>query len=379
MRGVPERLARLRAASQRMHRPGRGGDPVDVARRLAGAQAQEKRAGLLQLRARSRGLTADAVERARVEERSLVRGWLMRGTVHLVASDDYGWMLPLWSERHAANARRRLGQLGMPAATQERAVAVMERALGNEGALSRPELVDRLARAGVELSPEMRIHLMFLIVVERRACIGPDRGGSGSLVLADEWLGAGARPREREASLGELARRYLGAFAPATERDFSAWAGLPLRDCRAGLARIASELAEHSAGATSTSMGRTTRPAGPDPPLLPLRASRPRVQRSPLVRLLGAFDTYLMGYASRRHAVDEARERRILPGGGVLRPTICVDGRFAGLWASKRSGRKLAVTLEPFSPLGDDVIAAIETEVEDLGRFEGSTAVLATR
>jgi len=352
-----ERLARLRIASQRLHRPPAADDPAEIARSMAGAQAQEKRAGMLQFRARGRGLTAEAVERARVEERSLVRGWLMRGTVHLVAAEDYRWMLALWSERHGRHARRRLAQLGIPAAKQELALRVIEKALGDEEDVSRPELVERLASAGVALKAETRVHMMFLPVVEGLACIGPDRGGSGSLVLADDWLGKGEE-RERESSLTELARRYLGAFAPATERDFAFWSGLPLRECRLGLEQIASELVQLESG------------------LLALRASRPRAPRSPLVRLLGAFDTYLMGYASRASAATEDAERRILPGGGVLRPTVCVDGRLIGLWASKRSAKRLAVTLEPFEPLADSVRDAIATEVDDIGRFEGLSATL---
>ena len=199
MAGGPERLARLRAVSQRLHRPRAARDPADVARSLAGAQAQEKRAGLLQFRARSRGLTAEAIERARVEERSLVRGWLMRGTVHLVAAEDYRWMLALWSQRHAAHARRRLAQLGLAAAQQERALRVIERALREDGSVSRPELVERLVAANVELKAETRIHMMFLAVVSGLACIGPDRGGSGTLVLEEDWLEGSSGPREREA------------------------------------------------------------------------------------------------------------------------------------------------------------------------------------
>jgi hypothetical protein len=352
-----ERLARLRIASQRLHRPAARADPVEIARSMAGAQAQEKRAGLLQFRARSRGLTAASVERARVEERSLIRGWLMRRTVHLVAAEDYRWMLALWSERHARHARRRLAQLGIPTAQQERALRVIEKALGEAEDVSRPELVERLASAGIALKAETRLHMIFLAVVAGLACIGPDRGGSGSLVLAREWLGPGAS-RDREQSLAELARRYLGAFAPATDRDFAYWAGLPLGDCRVGLERIGGGLVVLGDG------------------LLALRSSRPRAPRAPVVRLLGGFDTYLMGYASRAHAVDEADERWILPGGGVLRPTICVDGRLVGPWRSKRSGKRLAVALEPFEPLSDETHRAIAAEVEDIGRFEGLTATL---
>jgi hypothetical protein len=96
-----------------------------------------------------------------------------------------------------------------------------------------------------------------------------------------------------------------------------------------------------------------------------------------MARLLPAFDTYLMGYGTRVHATDQAGEKRILPGGGVLRPTICVGGRLVGLWSSKRSGKRLTVSLEPFEPLGDEVMEALAADVADIGRFEGAEAALA--
>jgi len=347
----PARLARLRARAQLLDRPAGLRDPAEVARSMAGAQAQEKRAGLLQFRSRNRALTAAGVEHARVEERSLTRGWLMRGTVHLVPTEDYRWMLPLFAGPIASESRRRLGQLGIETRAQERALAAIARSLEDEGALTRTSIVDRLRRRRIELTPETRVHLMRVVVAEAVACIGPDEGGSGTLVLSRDWLGAG-EGRDREASLGELARRYLGAFAPATERDFAKWSGLSLRDCRAGLERIAGELRHLGDG------------------LIALGGYTLRAPRSPLVRLLPAFDTYLMGYESRRHAVSEDGARRILPGGGVLRPTICVDGRFVALWSSKRSGRRLDIAIEPLEEVPDAQLEAIAAEVEDIGRFE---------
>jgi hypothetical protein len=96
-----------------------------------------------------------------------------------------------------------------------------------------------------------------------------------------------------------------------------------------------------------------------------------------VVRLLPAFDTYLMGYESRLHAVDEAGEKVILPGGGVLRPTICVDGRFVGTWSRKNTKSKLTVTLEPFDRIDERWMPAIEAEAADMGRFEGLEGRLA--
>lgn len=318
--------------------------PADVLRSIGGAQSQEPRAGRLQLRARNQRITAADVEHARTGERSIVRTWVMRMTVHLIPAEDYGWLTPLFAERIAGYSRRRLDVLGVPAAQLDRAMEAVA------------------ARSGFEVTVQTRTHLAMLLVVEGHACIGPDAGRETVLVATREWLGE-PRRRERDESLAELARRYLTAFAPATERDLSFWSGLPLRECRVGLQRIAGEL-------------DALRGPGGGTLLVP-RGYRARVPRSPVVRLLSAYDTYLMGYASRDHAADPAGQKRILPGGGVLRPTICVDGRLVGLWSSRRSGKRLTIAVEPFAPLSGEVMEAISAEASDIGRFEGLEAKLA--
>lgn len=289
-----------------------------------------------------------------------MRHWLMRGTVHLIPTDDYGWMAPLFRERIIRWSYGRLSLLGVEEAQRESAMDAMRGAIDRRGAMTRNELMEVAARAGLEVTAQTRTHLVMLLVVEGTGCVGPDVGRESAIVATRDWIGE-VKPRPREESLGELARRYLKAFAPATDRDLAFWSGLPLGDCRVGLERIAGELRELRVG---------------DETLLAPKDWTMRSPRSPVVRLLPAFDTYLMGYASRMHAVDEAGAERILPGGGILRPTICVDGRFVGLWSSKRSGRKLSISLEPFEPLPDTVMEAVEAEARDIGRFEDVDSAL---
>jgi hypothetical protein len=93
------------------------------------------------------------------------------------------------------------------------------------------------------------------------------------------------------------------------------------------------------------------------------------------VRLLPLFDTYLMGYASRSHAVNKAGEKVILPGGGILRPTICVDGRFVGTWARKNVKDKVTITLQPFDGIDERWLPALEREAAEIARFEGFSEV----
>ena len=76
-------------------------DPIEVVGRITAVQAQDARGSLLAVRARSRGLTSADVDRCLTDERSLVVGWLNRGTLHLVRSEDHAWL-------HALTAPRQL-------------------------------------------------------------------------------------------------------------------------------------------------------------------------------------------------------------------------------------------------------------------------------
>lgn len=354
-------MARLRAASQLLHRPASGTDPVEVLREIGGSQSQEPRPGRLQVRARSKGLTADAVESARVDDRSIVRHWVMRMTAHLFPADDFGWITPIFTERMAGWSRRRLELLNVTASERDKALKAIAKTLDRDGSITRARAMEAAEKTGLEIDVQRRTHLAVLTVLEVGACIGPSEGRDNYFVKTEDWLGK-VDYSDREDGLAELARRYFAAFAPAGEADFAFWAGLPLRDCRAGMQRIAGELDQHGTG---------------DAAMFAPKGATLRMPRSPVVRLLGAYDTYMMGYASRRHAVDAAGEKVILPGGGVLRPVICVDGKFVGTWASKKSGKTLKVTLEPFDGLDDAWTDALEAEVVDIGRFENVEARLA--
>ena len=310
---------------------------------------------------RSRGLTAAGVEAARIDERSIVRHWVMRMTVHLFPVEDFGWLTPLFSPRIVSWSMRRLLALGLTPQERDRALDAIAKAIRKEGAMGRGEAMRVAQATGIEVDVERRTHLTVLTVVGGAACIGPDEGRQSLLVSTPEWIGE-FETRDREDSLAELARRYFAAFAPASERDFAKWSGLPLGECRIGMARIAGELEQLGS---------------PSQALFAPRRFNLRAPRSPVVRLLPQFDTYLMGYASRSHAVDDAGEKVILPGGGMLRPTICVDGRFAGTWSRRRDKKKLSVTLEPFDHIEERWMPALEAEVRDIGRFEGLDARLA--
>src|SRR5919106_3300167 len=196
-------VRRLRMAAQHLHRPRRL-SAVDLIRHLTGVQAQVLSMAGLALRARTEGLSAELVDRARLQDRSVVLTWAMRGTLHLVAAEDHGWLLPLVTEPRVANAHRRLDQEGVPPDQRARAIRLLERMLKREGSLTRPEIAERLRSRGIRTEGQTIAHLLWLSAATGVVCHGPDRAGHLSFVLVRDWLGE-QKPRELESALAELA------------------------------------------------------------------------------------------------------------------------------------------------------------------------------
>jgi hypothetical protein len=115
-------------------------DPVAVVERLLAVQGQDARGVRLAVRARSVGLTAADVDRALTDDRSLLITWLNRRTLHLVRREDYPWLQALTTPPLLTGTARRLGQEGMSPGQAERAVALVERALADDGPLTRAQL-----------------------------------------------------------------------------------------------------------------------------------------------------------------------------------------------------------------------------------------------
>jgi Winged helix DNA-binding domain len=321
----------------------RANDPLTVVRRLLAVQAQDARGARLAIRARSEGLTAADVDAALSDERSLVITWLNRGTLHLVSSDDYTWLHALTTPPLLRPNARRLAQEGLTEAAAERGVAAIVRALGAEGPLTRGQLRERVAVAGVRTEGQALVHLLMLASLRGLIVRGPMIGVQHAHVLARDWLGEPAAV-DRERALAELARRYLVGHAPADERDLARWSGLALRDARAGLRAIAAELTERDDGLVE--LARDRQPAPLPAPLL-----------------LGAFDPLLLGWRSRDELL--AGNAGIVTTNGVFRPFALVRGRAAAIW-SLRAGE---IELRPFVRLARDARAALEREAEDVLRY----------
>jgi Winged helix DNA-binding domain len=370
-RSGEDRLRQLRLRAQRLtgRRPG---DVAELVRAVGGLQAQDLPASRLAVRPRSTGVDEAAVRRACDQDRSVVRTWAMRGTLHMVAAEDAGWLVALLGPGFAAGNRRRRLQLGLDDRLCERALEMLPAVLAG-GPLSRADLVRALAAKGVQVPPEGQApaHLVGYAAMRGLVCRGPDLDDdTPSYVPLEEWVGArrggpgdrrggppGDRALDPEEALAELARRYLAGHGPAAPEDLAAWSGLAL-----GRARHAFRLAGDALEQVELDGRRLWAPAG-----VPLPRSR---AAGPVVRLLGRFDDYLLGWKGRDLILDPRFARRIQAGGGWIHPAVVVDGRVAGTWRARRTDDRLDVSVEPFGGrLPPGTRPGLEEEVADLGRF----------
>lgn len=317
-------------------------------------QAQDARAARLGIRARSKGLTEADVERERLQERSFVRAWAMRGTIHLIASGDYPWIRELVAPPQIRGSQRRMAQEGLSPGQAERARPIVRKMLAG-GPVKRVEIREQLVRKGIKPKGRQAIvHLLNWMTYEGEIVTGPYIDGKETMVLLSDWLHR--RPRAPGDPAAELARRYLIGYGPATLEDFRWWSSLPAARARAGWAAIGDELVDEGDGLWRH---RSQRRAGGGP--------------AP-VRFLPMWDHYFLGYRDRSH-VGPPSVMEGVSAGGMFNPLVIADGKASGVWKLTRQGSDSALRLEPLGRLPSR--QAIREEVADVGRFLSAKVTLA--
>jgi hypothetical protein len=298
-------------------------------------QAQDVRAAGLALRSRVPGL-----RRADVDGSGLIRTWTVRGTVHLIDPSDWPWLQAAVGVRNRDRfdiEMRKRGDHDVAVAMLGDLVAVLR-----ERPLSRAGLLAELAARGHPGLGQRAINVLMPWAAAQGLVAG----------LPDGRYRAAEPPTavDPELALATLARRYLAGYGPATAADLASWSGLPLGTARRALAALADT---ETAGELLALAGTLEAAPPPAPPAL----------------LLAAFDTTMLGYRTRSPLVAPPDDRRILPGGGMLRPAVLIDGLAAGTWSLAARGSRRTVAIDWFRDPADS--ADLRAEQVSVERFLG--------
>jgi hypothetical protein len=263
----------------------------------------------------------------------------MRGTLHLLAPEDLKWVLGITADRLIRGMAGRHRELGISAGDVDAAAEAGLRLVSGGCAASRAELFEAFERAGQSTAGQRGIHLLGILCQRAWLVQGPLAGNQQLVVAFADWIKV-SRSVDRAEGIAEWLLRYLRSHGPATERDFSWWAGIPLREVRTALAEVKSQLVELEFEGASYWLAPETAAL--------LDGSAPGARS---VLALPGFDEFLLGYTDRSLVLAPEHAPKIVPGGnGVFRKTIVAGGQVVGTWTGPVAGRN-AVSPEPFDSI----------------------------
>lgn len=324
---------------------------------------------------RVEGITQPDVRDALWRDRTLVKAWTLRGTLHLHPAEE----LPQWyaATRAVSPAEPQIleawvdpkGELHPtlgPSDVEEIRAAVLDALDGH--CLLREELAARVVE---RVGPKAQGRLLsgFAFFGGAELCQGPPQGSRITLARPDQWVEPWEEVDEQEA-LREVCRRYLRTYGPTTPKDLREWLAsrqFKVADARALFDSIATEL-------------ELVDVEGHAAYVLSGDSDFPRSAAS--VRLLPEYDVYVMGFRERDHLVPEEIRRQVAAHGrgkyegpaGVR--FLMIDGIAAGLWERKKRGKRLELQVTPARKLTRAERAELDTEAERIGAFLGLEPVL---
>jgi uncharacterized protein YcaQ len=361
--------AAWRIGRHHLDRRAPAGSLLAVASRLCGLHAQVMSSAELTVWARVESLDRRAVQRALWEERTLVKTWAMRGTLHLLPADE----LTLW---HAAlsTSRRYL----RPAVWQKYFGITLEEldslteAVGaalDGRVMTREELGHEVARLTGSATFASKVAQSSWGTILRpaaftgRLCFAPSLGQRVRFTRPDTWLAAPQPAVSPQAATAVVTRRFLGTYGPATYHDLARWwSGGGVATARQWIASLGEEVCPVDVeGAQAWMLADHAREVRE---LSPTRS----------VRLLPGFDQFVVAASCHAgHLLPGDLRGRVYRPQGWISPVLLVNGRMEGTWRHEIKGSRVEVVIEPFRKAPVWVRRAAGQEAERLAAFFGCT------
>jgi hypothetical protein len=326
--------------------------PAEVVAWLGAVQAQDYPGAKWSIALRLPNGTDRDIEQA-IADKTIIRTWPMRGTLHFVAAADIRWMLALLTPRIIAGSTLRHQRLELDEAIFARCKELFTKVLQGGKQLTRDEMYAVLEQNTISTAGQRGYHILWRSAQEGLICFSALRDKQQTFALLDEWV-PNAQNMERDQALAELAKRYFTSRGPATVQDFAWWSGLKISDARVGLEMVKSQLVQETIAGQTYWM-----------PNISISQSS-----STTVHLLPGFDEYVLGYKDRSAVLDPMHAAKICPGNnGMFMPTIVINGRIVGIWKRTLKKHTVVMTPSPFTALTATENHAFSTAAGHYGTF----------
>jgi hypothetical protein len=349
---IPQEILNLRLSNQiLLHKKFK--EPAEVIMHMCAMQAQDFLGSLWAVGLRTESCTETDIEKA-IANRSIVRTWPMRGTLHYVVPQDIRWMLKLMTPRILKlNAKRLKRDYDLDEAVYLQSRKILEKALQGNKQLERNNVYKVLEEEGIPATGQRGLHIIGYLAHQGILCFGERMGKQPSFVLLDEWIPQ-SRELSHEESLAEIALRYFTSRGPATLADFIWWTGLTSTAAKQAVELVKTSLVSESFQDETYWMS-------------------PSIQSASLtdeILLLPPFDEYLIAYANRSLMLGDYTMKDIVPfSNGMFFPVIIEKGKLIGTWKRTIQKKSVNIELKTFIPLNKSQHDKIERTKETYRKF----------
>jgi hypothetical protein len=325
--------------------------PGDLVKWMGAVQAQDFFGSLWAINIRLNEFLKEADVEKAIVDKTIVRSWPMRGTLHFCAPEDLRWMIKYLTPRVFARYKSILEKDGIDNAVRTKAKKVFAKILEGGNQLTRDEMYQALEKAKVSTKGTRGLHLLGTAAQDGLICFGPRAGKQHTFVLVDEWISSNASMPSKEEAMAELARRYVRSHGPVVVEDFAWWAGLNKGEANAAFQSIANELETAVVNEKEFWLDPASAEAKPKPGK---------------AYLLPTYDEYGIAYKNRDEFIHNDEYRLV---GGLFTSAIMMNGKMIGTWRRVLEKKSVHVEFKPFQKFTTAQKKAIQTDVKRYGKF----------
>ncbi len=360
-----EQLTAFTLARQGLLNPFSQSGVKDVVEKIGALHAQIPTTCPVQLWTRMKNLKEEDYWTTSLNDRTIVRTWVMRCTVHIVPSKNLEMFLSaigpewtnLWSrvkretEKNLTQEDLRKARRAIKAAFKKRPMTRKELkvALNNKS-------VDKVVSV-IGWEATLR-HLVYWGDIVH----GETRGRESVLHATQEWIGRELRMYESDKTCEALLDTYLRTLGPASPQDFAHWTGLRAQTCNNAFNKLSERLVEIRTHNTKKSLYLRR---------IDLRELEKAEISASHLKMISKFDPILLGHKDRSRLLDKKHHHKIFGLLADVNAAILLGGRVAGIWAHKRQGKTLRIDVKPFLRLSSLINKEIREQASDLALFLG--------
>jgi hypothetical protein len=325
------------------------GTAGEVVEWFGAVQAQDYLGALWSIGMRIPGSIESEIEKATVDK-TIIRTWPMRGTLHFVSPKDIRWMLKHLATRVQSKVGSVFRKEGLDEKQFTKAMKIWEKALVGGKALTRDEMYDALEKGKLSSKGIRGLLMLGYAAQEGLICFGARQGKQQTLVLLDEWIPKTEKDLTKEEAYKRLAEIYVRSHGPVLVDDLSWWSGLTKTDAKSAINSISDQLvSEEVEGKTYWFF----------PPAQ-------QINSKPVCALLPTYDEFGVAYKDRAPIIHKTDLKQV---GGYFTSGIMHNGKITGVWRRELAKEIVDIEIKPFAKYSPSQKKSVTSTIRAYSKF----------